>query len=315
MLDDIGHVPQTSSAHISIFAERYNKLLEIARSLANNDKEQAKELVHDALIEFAHHSPDLTTINNIDHYLRSLMRNMFKSQKRRICRHSKYELLIENYDLVESGLSEAANRYGNPHLLIQIQDILRFICEYACVRKEKLKLGSVLILRFFHGYYTSEIAQLMGVTASAVSHLLKLAKSDACLYLSNSDRLNYSHECADAHGGPSLNYGCLADDLLNELRNAILRWPRYHDCPLYFQLQKMYEGTPVGEIDSKTLSHIVSCESCLDAVNAILGLDPLSMRYPIDSLNRRTKGRKTPKQPVKVREAVTMQALLPSIQL
>ena len=296
MLDDIRQVSQASSAHISIFAERYNKLLETARSLANNDREQAKELVHDALIEFVHHSPDLTTINNIDRYLRSLMRNVFKSQKRRICQRSKYELVIENYDLVESSFSETTNRYGNPHLLIQIQDVLRFICECACVRKERIKLGSVLILRFFHGYYTSEIAQIMGVTASAVSHLLKQARTEACLYLSNPDHRNYSYGVANAHGSSVFNYGCLADDLLNELRNAILKWPRGRNCLQHLQLQKMYEENSLEEIDSKTLAHIVSCESCLDAVNTILGLDSLSIRYPADKLGKHTTDRKKSQQ-------------------
>jgi len=284
MPDDLRPMPGASSTHIEVFAERYNQLLVVARSLANNDQDQARDLVHDALIKFVRLSPNLHTINNIDSYLRTLVRNLFKSQKRRKNAHSIYELTIETYNSIESGLSEVADRYCNPHLLLQLQDVLRVICEYACFRKERLKLGSTLILRFFHGYHTSEIAQIMGITASAVSHQLKLAQAEAYLYLNDPKHLNLSHEIAGIRGRLGLNYGCLVDDLMDELRRAILRSPSYHKCILHFNLHKLYGERRQKEIDCKTLAHIVSCVSCLDAVNTFFGLELLAMRYPADML-------------------------------
>src|SRR5262249_43202293 len=160
-------------------------------------------------------------------YLRTLVRNLFKSQKQRTNVHSAYRLIFESYDSIESRLPEVADRYRNPHLLLHLQDLLRVICEYACFRKERLKLGSILILRFFHGYHTSEIAQIMGVTAGAVSHQLKLAQAEAYLYLNDPARLNLSHESEGIRGRLRLNYGCLVDDLVDELRRAILSSPSY----------------------------------------------------------------------------------------
>jgi DNA-directed RNA polymerase specialized sigma24 family protein len=183
MLDDFELAPEASTTHINIFAERYNKLLAIARSLTKNDQGQAIDIVHDTLIEFIRYSPDLRKISNLDGYLRAMLCNLFKTQKRRVTVRSECELPIENYDSIESALPGMADRCCNPILLLQIQDVLRAVCEYACFRKERLKLGSVLILRFFHGYHTSEIALIMGVTASAVSHQLKLAQAEVCLYL------------------------------------------------------------------------------------------------------------------------------------
>ena len=42
---------------------------------------------------------------------------------------------------------------------------LRQVCQYACDRKETSRAGSVLILRFLHGYYPREIAQIMRATS------------------------------------------------------------------------------------------------------------------------------------------------------
>jgi RNA polymerase sigma factor (sigma-70 family) len=298
MLDDLRSMRAASPAHIEVFAERYNQLLVVACSLAKNDRDQARDLVHDALVKFVRLSPDLHKISNIDSYLRTLVRNLFKSQKRRMNTQSRYELTIENFNSVENGLSTVADRYYNPYLLLQIQDLLRVICEYACFRKERLKLGSALILRFFHGYHTSEIAQIMGVTASAVSHQLKLAQAETWLYLNDPKRLNLSHEIAGIRGTLGLNYGCLVNDLVEELRRAIFKSPSYRECILHFHLRKLYSVQCEEEIDCKTLAHIVSCADCLDAVNSFLGLELLSKRYPADTLNRCTKDRKASRQAV-----------------
>jgi DNA-directed RNA polymerase specialized sigma24 family protein len=289
MLDNLSPMPEVSSEHIDIFAERYNQLLEAARLLTNNNHGQAIELVHDALIKFVRLSPDLHKIINLDGYLRTLISNLFKSQKKRTNIKANFELPVENYESVESGLPEVADRYCNPHLLLQLQDVLRIICEYACFRKEKLKVGSALILRFFHGYHTSEIAEIMRVRASAVSNLLKIARSEVYLYLNDPRHLSFSNEIAKNQSKIGLNYGCLVDDLVGELRHAIFRSSSSHKCILQFKLHKIYGRQGKQEIDCKTLAHVVSCPDCLDAINAFLGLELLSMRFPVDMLSRCTK--------------------------
>jgi len=296
--------------HTEVFAEHYNQLLVVARSLVNNDIDQARDLVHDALIKFVRVAPDLRKINNIGSYLRTLVRNLFKSQRQRM----SVVIPIETYNLFESVMSEVVDRYCNPHLLLQIQDVLRAICEYACSRKEELKFGSVLILRFFHGYHTSEIARVMGVSSSAVSHLLKLARAEVFVYLNDPKRLNFSHGVAHAGRVSGLNYGCLVDDLMDELRRAIFQPPSSHTCISRFTLQKLYVGPRQEQIDCKTLAHIVSCEGCLDAVNTLLGLEMLSTRYTIDTLGRRTKDQNKSEWTTTMRETPPKRAMLHSIQ-
>jgi RNA polymerase sigma factor (sigma-70 family) len=313
MLDNLAPMPEAFSTHMDVFADRYNQLLSVARSLTNNNQEQAIDLVHDALIEFVRYSPDLDKINNLDGYLHTLMSNLFKSQKRRAHARSECELSIENHNSVEGRLPEVADRYCNPHLLLPIQDMLRVICEYACIRKEKLKLGSALILRFFHGYHTSEIAKIMQVTAGAVSHQLKLARTEIWLYLNNPKCLSFCGEVAGIRGEYGLNYGCLVDDLVGELRRAIFQPLSPHKCTSQFKLHKIYGRQCKRGVDCKTLAHIVSCADCLDAINAFLGLELLSMRYPADTLSRYTKEWKMCE--LRQSEMVIHRAIQPSIQV
>jgi predicted transcriptional regulator len=228
---------------------------------------------------------------------------------------SECQLSIQSYDSVESGLPEAVDRYWTPHLLLQIQDELRAICEYACSRKERLKVGSAMILRFFHGYHTSEIAKIMRVTASAVSHLLKIARSEVRFYLDNPKHTSFSQEIARIQGKPRLNYGCLVDDLVDELRRAIFQSSCYHKCVLQFNLDKLYGRQYQQEIDCKTLAHIVSCTDCLDGVNTLLGLELLSMRYPSDMLSRCTRDWNLCRRGVTRRDSTVRQAILSSIQM
>lgn len=314
-MDDSGPKLEVSSIYIKIFAARYNTLLKVASLLAGKDREQAIDLVHDALLLFVHRSPDLCKINNLDGYLRRLMYNLFKSQKRRAAFRSVKEFSIDSYDSIEYVLPEVADRCHNPHLLLQTQDALRAICEYACFRKERLKIGSALILRFFHGYHTSEIAQIMGVTPSAVSHQLKLAQNEVSLYFNDPTNANFCHDIASARSEYGLKYGCLVDDLVEELRRAIFLSSSCDGCILYFDLCKLYGAQRKEEIDCKTLAHIVSCANCLSAVSAILELDLPTIRHPIDKLTRyaNTKDRRALQWSVTERGPVIYQNTAPAM--
>ena len=315
MLDDFGPRPEASSEYINVFTEHYSKLLAAARSFFNNDHGRAIDLVHDALIEFARYSPDLHKINNLDGYLRRLMYNLFKSQRRQIAFRSVWELSIDNYDLGECSLPEIANRYYNPHLLLRLQDTLRVICEYACFRKEKLKIGSALILRFFHGYHTSEIAQIMGVTASAVSHQLKLAQAEVSLYLQDPKHSDFYHDITSVQGRYKLNFGYLVEDIVEELRNTIFGLSSCHECILHFNLHKLYGNQCRKEVNYKTLAHIVSCVDCLDTVNSILGIELLSVRYPADMLNRRAKIEDKSHREAAMRKTISQRVMSPLIHV
>jgi DNA-directed RNA polymerase specialized sigma24 family protein len=58
-----------------------------------------------------------------------------------------------------------------------------------CVRKETAKAASALILRFFHGYYPSEITQLLCTSRQAVAELLRVARAEVKAFLLEPQRL------------------------------------------------------------------------------------------------------------------------------
>src|SRR6266545_4478733 len=148
MLGDFELTPEASTVHISIFAERYNKLLGIARSLTNNDQGQAVDIVHDALISFVRYSPDLRKINNLDGYLRALLCNLFKAHMQRVTARSKCELPIENHDLIEGVLPGIADRCCDPNFLLDARCIAHHlrVCLFPQGKAEARKCSYIALL-------------------------------------------------------------------------------------------------------------------------------------------------------------------------
>jgi hypothetical protein len=78
------------------------------------------------------------------------MRHVHLSRVRRAAIKFEIPLAIIDYDSAELGL-----RQLDAHARVQAADDLRAICRYACGRRHSSKTGSILILRFFLGYYLS----------------------------------------------------------------------------------------------------------------------------------------------------------------
>ena len=142
--------------HEDVFLARYGRLRAWALRLTEGDAGRAEDLVHDAFVQFTFTRPDLGRVHNLDGYLYRMLRNLNVSQMRRARRRREDAPAVVEYDSAEFGL-----RATDPRELVRVQDDLRQVCRYACLRKETSKAGSVLILRFIHGYYPTEIARLM----------------------------------------------------------------------------------------------------------------------------------------------------------
>src|SRR5262249_6358107 len=147
-------------------------------------------------VQFTLARPDLAVIENIDGYLHRTLRNRHLSNIRRNARTPLDLPSAVEYDCAELGL-----RAADPRRRFQVLDELRTICRYACARKETSKAGSILILRFFHGYYPSEIIQLTGSSRQSVDTWLRIARGEARVYLQDPCRLAFLKGTA----GPALN--------------------------------------------------------------------------------------------------------------
>ncbi|MEP7341900.1 MAG: RNA polymerase sigma factor, partial [Acidobacteriota bacterium] len=171
--------------HEQVFVQRYEYLLAWALHLTDQDRAQAEDLVHDAFIQFVVYRPDLDGIQNLDGYLYGILRFLRLSELKRASRSRIQQLSVIEYDSAEKGMNVI-----DPHEQFNVHDDLRAICYYACARKESSKAGSVLILRFFLGYYPSEITRVLGSTRKVVDMRLQSARREARAYLEAPERLS-----------------------------------------------------------------------------------------------------------------------------
>ena len=157
------------------------------------------------------------------------------------------------------------------------------ILDHACARCDKSKASSVLLLRYFHGYYVREIAQVLKVSTRVVDNLLHVARREARAV---SDGPSASAVMSTKTGRRT---SAFRDESLEDLRGALFALA--HDC--CYQLawfDACYTRDASVPLDASTLAALVTCGWCLDHVNSSLGLPPLAERYPTDMLgvDRRT---------------------------
>jgi RNA polymerase sigma factor (sigma-70 family) len=272
----------TAPTHEELFLRSYDRMFGWALQLTNRNREQAEDLVQDAFIEFTLSHADLNSIRNLDSYLHAVLRNMHMSRVRRATQYQHVSFSVANYDSAEISL-----RAGDLRDQLRVKEELRQICHYTCVRKQTSKAGSVLVLRFFHGYYPSEVAKILLSPGRVVDKWLWLARREARAYLEDPGSLRFMVEPQPAEtrraGGAQT-----AADFLSDLRQAIFHFPS-GECPTPSQLRELYHAQEAGNVNCQILSHLVSCRRCLDAVNGLLGLSPLLERHPTDSAGKDTR--------------------------
>jgi RNA polymerase sigma factor (sigma-70 family) len=277
--------PQEIAAnHVDLFIERYERLFLWSLQLTENDQSEAEDLLHDCFIQFTLGQPDLNSIQNLEGYLRTMLRNIHVSQVRRSARSPIRSLSIVEYDSAELGL-----RVIDPRTQLNVQDELRTVCEYASARKDSSKAGSILILRFFHGYYPDEISKVAQISRPAVKERLRLARAEAKLYLDSPKALGFMQQTKETKTNQAVVRSG-QQDFLTELRQTIFS-TRRGECLTREALHEMYSGEDAS-VDCETLAHTTSCPQCLDAANALLGLPLLSERHAAETVGKDTPRKK-----------------------
>src|SRR5215216_2299446 len=272
MLDQRRVAIQPDENREQLFTDRYERLLTYALRLTNQLKD-AEDLVHDAFVQWVLGRTALEEIENIDGYLRRMLRYMHISRmSRQAQRLHDTTLSIADYDSLSLGWTAI-----EPSRRMQTIEELHQICSYACVRKESSRAGSVLILRFFHEYFPTEIAGVLGSTRHCVDQWQRLARGEVKLLIDEPDRLRFFKARAKAEGAEAKRFasGC---DLMVGLRQMIFRSCQ-GACPSGDELREIYAFGNTEALTTIKLAHIVSCRSCLDAVNSLLGLPLLAQRY------------------------------------
>lgn len=258
------------------FIEHYDWLMSWALALTH-DRARAEDLVQEVFAAFAIAHTDLSAVQNVRGYLYRTLRNIHVSEMRLAGRSHNHSRSIVEYSVAEAALAAT-----DPYTIFYTQDQLRRVCHYACLRKQSSRAGSVLILRYFHGYLASEIAQVIGGTCESVRQNLKFARNEARLFLEDPGALKFIEK---THGvsAPPFGMVCPSDRLLSELRGAIFNSCE-GDCTGSEFIRKLYVERLICSADNALLAHLVSCPTCLDLVNDRLGLPLLAERHPADTL-------------------------------
>jgi DNA-directed RNA polymerase specialized sigma24 family protein len=263
-----------------LFFAHYARLLAWALQLARGNRWEADDLVQELYVQFARSSPDLDQIQRPGDYLFSVLRNLQYARLRRAGRSAIDDLSIVDYDSIEGGL-QAVDR---SQLLFVRADLHR-VCDFVCVRKNSSRTASILILRFFLGYFPSEVMAVTQSSRIAVDKALQAARREARLDLERPGFLSSieaPRERSTMGDGVHENPSRLFRDLREKIAASCVG-----ECFGREVLRARYtENEPGFAIEE--LAHLVSCKRCLDEANAILGLPLLDERSPDEVLGRDT---------------------------
>src|SRR5215217_6461835 len=187
MLDQRRVAAQPDEKREQLFTERYEDLLAWAMGRTNHQREAAEDLVQDAFVQFMLGRTQLEEIENIDGYLRRMLRYMHVSRLSRSAQHlHETALSVADYDSGRLGWTAI-----EPPRRMQAFEELHQICTYACARKETSRAGSVLILRFFHEYFPTEIASILNSSRHCVDQWQRLARREVKLFMNEPGRLRF----------------------------------------------------------------------------------------------------------------------------
>jgi RNA polymerase sigma factor (sigma-70 family) len=260
-----------------LFTERYANLRIWAIHLTNHES-TADDLVQDAFVQWMLGRTRLEEIENIDGYLRNMLRNMHFSRTSRAAQRLQETLSIADYDSGLLGWTAI-----EPPRRLQASEDLHQICAFACFRKESSKAGSVLILRFFHNYFPTEIASVLNSSRNCVDQWQRVARREAKMFMNRPGGLRFVNGGAPSQ--PSVRYLRSDCDLMFDLRQLIFSSCR-GDCLSQQELHEAYAGGNEETLTTAKLAHLVSCAKCLDVANELLGLPLLAERYRNDSTER-----------------------------
>jgi DNA-directed RNA polymerase specialized sigma24 family protein len=257
----------------SLLESYYSQLLKWGAALSRGDTVVAQEIVHDLCLYFALAKPDLSKVENLDGYLYTSLRNIYLSTLARLSREATQFVSVAEFDTIHFALKGSSS-----DSLLQRQNDLRRICNYAIWRKDSSKSASYLILLFFHGYSRREVAEIARVPIAAIYNKLKIARVEVKAYLEGSGKLRIATR--EPRPQAELRVSPVSSvELFSEFRQMILRSVSSQCLPeeeLLFQ----YQTPESNPISCALLSHLVSCTRCLSLIDRRFQWPTLEDREP-----------------------------------
>jgi DNA-directed RNA polymerase specialized sigma24 family protein len=270
------HQVDKTPDHEDIFLRHNAWLLDRAVRLTNGSREEAEDLVQDLYLRFvlSKANVDLADDDRLRGYLFRILQNLSNDKHRNSARDPLTNLQTIDYDSMDSAL-HAVDRSG----LLHVRSDLAGICEYTCIRRRTSRAGSVLILRYFLGYYPSEIVALLKSSPAAVHKLTETARLEAKAFLTRPDSLHFLGQ--DSRPTVSFAKRYLPDDpavLYEELRRRIFAEAE-GPCPAPDELHRIYTDNSESQLTMQEVAHLASCQACLERANRLINLPDLPTRF------------------------------------
>lgn len=253
----------------------YEQFAEWADHLTRGDEAKAQDLVHDFCLHLAVTQPDLSSISNLDGYLYTSLRNTYLSNLARSSREALQVLTIVDYDSMQLAFMPRGTED-----LLQLQNDLRRICSYSLWRKDHTKIASYFILRFFYGYRQHQIAEIACSPIAVLYAKLREFRIEVRAYLRDSQKIRVLDQEKPPISHHRRNL-VSSTELFQELLQTIQR-AKSGNCLPEDELVEKYNSTTVKPFATSLLSHIVSCERCLNIVDQFFGRPTQDKRGPLD---------------------------------
>jgi len=281
-----------------LFLQRYDAAFKWALHIAKRDHGLAEDLVHNFYLQFKKIFRDGKAVNisSFDSYMYVSLRNLYISHLRKIIRQREREFsIIDDFLLAD-----------DPNGQMKVRDELFAVCRYACLRKDTSISSSVLILRYFHGYFPSEVARILKSSRNVVESRLASARRESIAYLKNCRDFDAAERKFKNDRLPN-NYINYRQDMLHSLHRIIFD-SRRGVCLGNRQIREIYLESTM-RLTRSELSHVVSCRQCLDKINRLHGLIVLEQRHPIQTL-----GRENGAETFKKRRKILLAPRVPELQ-
>lgn len=262
----------TTSVSLTEAIEKdYAKILGWAKRITKNDPHAAEDLVQDLALK------SLTTalpadISNFESYLyRSLLNaHISRARKQTLRRESQFDTAM---------LSDTTRLSSDPRLTHSVRDQLIEICHFASMRKETSIGASIVLLRYFHGYFTAEVVKLLKRPRNSIEVRLASARRE----IQDGLRRNIrdQNDQMRIKGPDGVCDASDDDELIEEIRKRIFARRTGH-CLREDQWRRIYIKTNL-QPSRDEVAHLVSCKSCLDSINVLLRVPLLNERHPLDT--------------------------------
>jgi DNA-directed RNA polymerase specialized sigma24 family protein len=277
----------------SVCVTRYHWLLRWALHFCGGDREEAEDLVQDTFVQMLSSWSTIRDTSNPERYLYTYLRYGFLRRRNLGRRYSFQTLSSIDFESLEMSAAQ-----GKTHLL-EWQEEIGCVVDYLCWRKKATRAASFLLLRFFHGFYPSEIMRIARLSRKAVDDGLANAREEAKAHAEDPRKLQVIHRGA-LLAAPELHSALPAEDFIKQMLQRIFA-ARDGDCLSFKALVGRYAGPSETGIDCSLLAHIVSCEACLDVVRRTINLPPRGSRALEDVLSYEPRGdAKQPLDPMRV---------------